>query len=162
MGQLASKEPKPKGGGLTNLADDANIEALEDEIKRAQDAALGFTAQAELLAQEVRLEQQLAALDNDALLGDPVEDAAAATGGHGDGGQLGGMLLDEANGLGDLDPEELAELEGELQELERELGALEDEALGAGAAVSGAAVGAAEQAQDEMPADEVNVANENK
>lgn len=48
------------------------------------------------------------------------------------------------------------------QELERELGALEDEALGAGAAVSGAAVGAAEQAQDEMPADEVNVANENK
>lgn len=51
MGQLASKEPKPKGGGLTNLADDANIEALEDEIKRAQDAALGFTAQAELLAQ---------------------------------------------------------------------------------------------------------------
>lgn len=63
----------------------------------------------------MRLEQQLAALDNDALLGDPVEDAAAATGGHGDGGQLGGMLLDEANGLGDLDPEELAELEGELQ-----------------------------------------------
>ncbi len=34
-----------------NPADDANIAALEDEIKRAQDAALGFTAQAELLAQ---------------------------------------------------------------------------------------------------------------
>ncbi len=68
-------------------------------------------------AQEVRLEQQLAALDDEVLLGDPVGDgaaAAAAAGGH-DDRQLGAMLSDEADDLGELDPEELAELEGELQ-----------------------------------------------
>ncbi|EFJ40331.1 hypothetical protein VOLCADRAFT_99898 [Volvox carteri f. nagariensis] len=77
--------------------DDSTLEA---ELRAAHENALKLTAGVDLLADELRLEQQLAALD-----GEPLDD-------ENNGGVAG---QDDDLDLDALDPEELAELEGELQ-----------------------------------------------
>ncbi|KXZ44916.1 hypothetical protein GPECTOR_61g869 [Gonium pectorale] len=104
--------------------------ALEAELRAAQETALRIAAGVDLLSEELALEQKLAAIDDEALADDV---AGAGAGLVGDG--------DDDVDLNGLDSEELAELEGELQELERQV--LGQEATSSAAAPAPAAAPAA-------------------
>ncbi len=84
---------------LSQQHDSSGIDAatLEAELKAAQEATLKLSAGVDLLADEIRLEQQLAALDEEM----PDDED-------------GGAPADDDDEL-DIEPDELAELEGELQ-----------------------------------------------
>ncbi|GLI61510.1 hypothetical protein VaNZ11_003890 [Volvox africanus] len=87
----------------------SDYNALEAELQAAHENVAKLVAGVDLLADELRLEQQLAALDDD----DIVIDGRDATNQVKFAADVDDLDLDA------LDPEELAELEGELQDLER-------------------------------------------
>ncbi|GIL54447.1 hypothetical protein Vafri_9982 [Volvox africanus] len=107
----------------------SDTDALAAELQAAHENASKLVAGVDLLTDELRLEQQLAALDDE----DIIMDGSDATNQYKLATDVDDLDLDA------LDPEELAELEGELQDLERlvlGISAEEEEEEGEGSAAA--------------------------
>eukprot|EP00198_Chlamydomonas_reinhardtii_P006106 XP_001695442.1 predicted protein [Chlamydomonas reinhardtii] len=126
------------------LSDDA----LEAELRAAQETAMKIASGVDLLDQELKLEAQLAALDDEGI----DDDAGGA------GGTEGEEAGDDADGdLEGLDEEELAQLQDELRELERqvlgdEVEAADDEEPAVAQAAAGGGQAEQEDGDDAEPA----------
>ncbi|GIL92221.1 hypothetical protein Vretifemale_19783 [Volvox reticuliferus] len=116
--------------------------ALEAELRAAHESAAKLVAGVDLLADELRLEQRLAALDD--------EDVTIDS--HDVAHQYKLVADDDDLDLDALDPEELAELEGELQDLERLVMGISAEEEEAEEEAEERSVAAQEVAEDEAAA----------